>query len=277
MVLESLLKPKKLVDHPLRIFFVGFVYSLAAVFLSFWIFESYVSIVMITLVTIAVMPFFHKLILKEEQKDLKLKTEWRLLQEHGKTIGALMWLFLGFLAAFLILAVFLPSGYFENVFSSQIDTILTVKRGATGSFFNDFNSVSSVFFNNLQVLFFCVLFSLFYGAGAIMILVWNASVMATAVGSFIRDQLVSANGLFAYINMTSTGLLKYLFHGIPEIVAYFIGALAGGILAFAWVNHDLKGKKFKMIFKDSLNLVLIAVVILFAAALAEIFVTPLLV
>jgi len=277
MVLESLLRPKKLVGHPLRVFFIGFVYSLVAVFLSFWIFEGYVSIIMITLVTIAVMPFFHKLILKEEQKDLKVKTEWKLLREHGKTIGALMWLFLGFLAAFLLLAVFLPAGYFESVFSSQIDTILTVKSGATGSFFHDFNSVSSVFFNNLQVLFFCVIFSLFYGAGAIMILVWNASVMATAVGSFIRDQLVHANGLFAYINMTSTGLLKYLFHGIPEIAAYFIGALAGGMLAFAWVNHDLKGRKFKMIFRDSLNLVLIAIVILFAAALAEIFLTPLLV
>ncbi|MCK4589619.1 MAG: stage II sporulation protein M [Nanoarchaeota archaeon] len=278
MVLELLLDPKKMVDHPIRIFLVGFVYSLVAVLLSFWIFEGYVSIIMVTLITIAVMPFFHSLIKAEEKKDLKFKSEFKLLKEHSKTIMTLLWLFIGFLAAFLLLAVFLPSGYFEKVFSTQIDTILVVRSSATGNFFGIFGTVSSIFFNNIQVLFFCVVFSLFYGAGAILILAWNASVMAAAIGAFIRDQVTTHSGsLFGYVNLTSTALLKYTFHGIPEIAAYFIGALAGGMIAFAWVNHDLKGKKFKQIVKDSLNLTLIAIVILFIASLLEVFVTPLLV
>lgn len=275
MVLELLIDPKRMVGHPLKIFFVGFVYSLVAVLFSFWIFEGFVSVIMIALLTMAVMPFFHKLIIMEEKKDVKVKGEFRLLKEHSKTIFSLLWLFVGFLAAFFLLSLFLPPGVFEKVFSTQIDTILVVKNGATGSFFDGFGTVSSIFFNNLQVLFFCVIFSLFYGAGAIFILAWNASVMATAIGSYVREGLAGASDhVFNYIHLTSAGLLKYLFHGLPEISAYFIGALAGGIMAFAFVNHDLKGKQFKKIIKDVLNLVLVAIVILFVSALLEVYVTP---
>jgi len=32
-----------------------------------------------------------------------------------------------------------------------------------------------------------------------------------------------------------------MIHGIPEIVAYFIGALAGGIISVAIIRKDLRG------------------------------------
>jgi hypothetical protein len=59
------------------------------------------------------------------------------------------------------------------------------------------------------------------------------------------------------------GMLQYLLHGIPEILAYFIGALASGMISFALVKHDFMGPKFKNIMKDTIGLISISVVILF--------------
>ena len=67
-----------------------------------------------------------------------------------------------------------------------------------------------------------------------------------------------------------------MLHGFPEISAYFIGALAGGIVSIAVIRHDTKSEKFWRILQDSLNLIILAVVVLFVAALMEVFITPVL-
>jgi len=106
---------------------------------------------------------------------------------------------------------------------------------------------------------------LIFGAGAIFILAWNASVISAAIGIFTKGQ----------ISGIPLGLGRYMFiHGLPEIAAYFIAALAGGILSTAFIKHDTKSEKFWTIIQDSLNLVIIAIAILFLAALMEVFITP---
>jgi len=72
------------------------------------------------------------------------------------------------------------------------------------------------------------------------------------------------------------GLLRYAIHGIPEIASYFIVALAGGMVSVAVIKHETGTERFWEILHDSLNLIIIAVVVLFIAALLEVFVTPLL-
>ena len=67
-----------------------------------------------------------------------------------------------------------------------------------------------------------------------------------------------------------------MIHGVPEIGAYFIGALAGGIISISVIRHDMKTERFWTILQDSLNLVIAAVVVLFIAALIEVFITPVL-
>lgn len=280
MVLELLINPKKMVNRPLRLFAIGAVYSFLSVLLGVWIFNGYASLIMITLTTIAVMPFIHKIFVSEEMKEIKIKGRRKLLKEHSKAISMFVWLFLGFLATFTLLFIFLSGSTLENVFGAQIETITSVEKvenGATGDFISSFSAIGDVFLNNLKVLFFCVVFSIFFGAGAIFILTWNASVMGAAIGAYIKGGLAKTIGLSGHVSLTSIGLLQYMLHGIPEIVAYFIGALASGIIAYAFVNQDLKGKKFRKLMKNSLNMILIAIVILFLAALVEIFITPLVV
>lgn len=74
--------------------------------------------------------------------------------------------------------------------------------------------------------------------------------------------------------MGSIGLLRYSLHGVPEILAYFIGGLAGGIISIAVIRHDFGTKKFERILLDSSDLLITAVVVLLIAAIIEVFITP---
>ena len=122
-----------------------------------------------------------------------------------------------------------------------------------------------IFANNIYVLIFTLVFSLLFGAGVIFILAWNASVIAAAIAIFTRSDL----------NSLPMALLRYFVHGIPEIASYFIAALAGGIISFAVIRRDIGTERFWKVLQDSLNLIILSVIILFFAALLEVFVTPL--
>jgi uncharacterized membrane protein SpoIIM required for sporulation len=128
---------------------------------------------------------------------------------------------------------------------------------------------------------FCILFSFIYGSGAIFILAWNASVIGTAIGNFVRTGLAASAaaigagfGITHYLQVISLGLFKYSIHGIPEILAYFTAGLAGGIISVAVIRHDMKTRKFEHILLDSADLLIISIVLLVVAAFLEVYVTP---
>ena len=66
-----------------------------------------------------------------------------------------------------------------------------------------------------------------------------------------------------------------MIHGIPEIGSYFIVALAGGMVSVAVIKHEAGTAKFWEVLQDSLNLIILAIVVLFLAALMEVYLTPL--
>jgi len=190
-----------------------------------------------------------------------------------------MLLFLGFVVAFSFWYVVFDDA---NNFRVQIETFCIINKPShfdecvaeygvkhvarTTAFLTATDKIVNIFANNIYVLIFTLVFSLIFGAGAIFILAWNASVISAAIGIFSKSNLANL----------PIGLARYMIHGIPEIAAYFAGALAGGIVSVAIIKHDIKSEKFWIILQDSLNLVIISVVILFIAALIEVFITPLL-
>ncbi|HLD14962.1 MAG TPA: stage II sporulation protein M, partial [Candidatus Nanoarchaeia archaeon] len=249
MVLESLIGPKKAERSPWDVFFIGMLYASLAMFLSVWIFREQASIIMVLLTVIACLPLMHKTLILEEKKDKRIEKEIPLLKEHWKALQFFMYLFLGFVAAFSIWYVFLPDDMVKTTFNSQIETINAINSrvtGHTGQTISSANiadasgsaaSLGNIFVqiltNNLKVLLFCVFFAFFYGAGSIFILAWNASVISAAIGTFIRNNFgeyaatVGLTKVGGYFHIFSLGFARYFIHGIPEILAYFIGALAG--------------------------------------------------
>ena len=280
MVLESFISPVKAENKPWVMFFMGFAYALVAVFLSLWIFKQYSSLVMVFLTVIAALPLVFNTIKIEEDKDTKIKSEVSLLKEHSKALSFFIFMFMGFVFAFVLVYILFPADLVQLLFIPQLETIQSINSRVSGEFIGSSNIFAQIFLNNIKVLMFCIFFAFFYGAGAIFILAWNASVISAAMGTFIRDKIaeyaasVGSLNIFNYFYLFNLGLLRYSIHGIPEILAYFIGALAGGIISVAMINHDIESERFNNIMLDALDLTMLALFILFVAALVEVFVTP---
>ena len=238
---------------------------------------------MVFLTVLACVPLMYNTMRLEEKKEDVNDSAIEEFREHWRALSFFVALFFGFIISFALWYVFLPPHLVESLFSSQSTTINAINAkihstptGDTITAFIANGAVfAKIFTNNVKVLFFCVFFSFFYGAGAIFILTWNASVISTAIGNFIRENLSSALG-WGYFAVISIGFMRYMTHGIFEILAYFMGGLAGGIISVAVIRHELFSKKFRRIVFDSFDLVVLALVTLFVAALVEVYITPLL-
>ena len=294
-MLETLVNPKKAERKPWEMFFVGALYTIVSVliadliFLRNPVFAKHTSILIVFFVVMFSIPFFFYIIKIEEEKDIKIKGEKRLIKEHGRAISALLFLFLGYVVAFSAIYIIMPANINEANFKIQVETYCLINTGhdyeqcatdhltgqgqitgqITGGSVPEIkegmNRISSILSNNFYVLLFSLLFSFLFGAGAIFILAWNASVIAAAIGIFAKS---SISGL-------PLGFLRYFTHGIPEIASYFIVALAGGIIGTSIIKHEFGHEKFWHVLQDSLDLIILALVVLIVAAFIEVFVTPL--
>ncbi len=285
MVLESLVNPWRMEAHPGKMIGIGFAYATIGLWLARWVFEGYASLVMVFLTTMAAIPLMVNTIKYEETKDLRDLQERFLIKEHGRALFAFLLLFIGSTLAFAFWYAVLPSGELNLVFGTQTEAIAAINRTPTGTNTGAATSVAEafkiIFVNNFRVLVFCILFSFLYGSGAIFILIWNASVIGAAVGSFFRRELAAASSLVGapslaqYFSSAWDSLWRYALHGLPEILAYFTAGLAGGIIGIAVIRHDFGTRKFEHIILDSADLLLLSVALLVASALVEVFVTPL--
>jgi len=290
-MLESLINPKKAERRPWEMFFIGLFYALFSIIFVNWmfardpVFGNSTSLLIITFTVMLSIPFMFYTIKFEEKKDEEIEKERILIREHGKALLAFTFLFLGFLVAFSLAYVILPQNVVSKNFELPIKQYCTINSpgnvegciteqlgvgitgeasGITGQA-TGWNRVMDIFSNNMYVLIFCLIFSLAFGAGAIFILTWNASVIASAIGSLSKASLTQFPAAF----------FKYMIHGLPEIGAYFVAGLAGGIISMAVIRHDVKEAKFWYILQDSIDLIILSVVVLFVATLIEVFITPL--
>jgi len=276
MVLESLVSPFTLKKKPWEMFFAGFFYSIIALFISYLVFQEISGILMVFLIVLATLPILYTTIREEEKIDLKYKREWNMLKEHSHVILFLICLFLGITAALVLCYIFLPSSVTETIFSLQNKAIHEVNTNIVGNI-TSFGLFQKIFLNNLKVLFFCLAFAFIYGAGAIFILTWNASVIATAIGNLIKKELaqltsfMGLNTISSYFGIATFSFFRYMTHGIFEISAYFVGGLAGSIVSVAVIKHDLNNNK--VIF-DATELIILSLALLVIASLVEVFVTP---
>ena len=282
MVLESLFNPFSVKTKPYQMFLAGLLYSFVGMALGFFVFREIAGILTVFLVVLAVSPLLYTTIKNEEELDLKSEREWPLLKEHAKVLVFLMFLFFGITTAFVLAYVFLPSAIASSLFNLQEQAIFNVNSFVQGSITGNAVGASvlvKIFLNNLKVMFFCIIFSLLYGTGAIFILTWNASVIATAMGNLIKTEIgtlasvVGAPSLTAYFTAPAFSFFRYMTHGVFEIAAYFIAGLAGGLISIALIKQNAKNEK---VFIDALDLILISVAVLLFASLVEVYITPVL-
>ncbi len=278
MVLESIMPLKIALKKPVEMLPIAFLYATLGIYIALWIFPNYASLTSVFFTVLAAVPLMVNLI-KYEEKSVFNKEVQKFEYHHRKAVPFFIFMFVGFVLAFSIWFVVFPQKLVSSLFSVQLNTIIQINNAVSGQFAGSY--FVAIILNNIKVLIFSILFSFIYGAGAIFILTWNASVVAVAIGSTIRKFIsayASATGLTlvgAYFGAFSIGLLRYMTHGIAEILGYFVGGLAGGMISVAMLKHEFMDRNFKKVMFDAFNLVLVSIGILIMAALIETLVSPL--
>jgi len=277
MVLESLISSQLAEEKPYQMLIYSFLFTTVGIFLAWWVFASHASIVMVFLTVSALLPLMIRIIGFEKLKSEHYKGE---LSAHEKAIPFFIFMFLGMVLSFAIWYIVLPETITSQLYSVQSATIQQITRSVSGGSVN-YYFMSRILLNNLRVLGFAILFSFLYGAGAIFILTWNASVVSVAIGNTFSNAYLNSKitgGLVAtgFMHAFSVGLFRYMLHGIPEVLAYFIGGLAGGIISVGILKHEIGSSEFFETIYDAFSLVMLSVGVLFLAAFIEVAISPLL-
>ncbi len=279
-----LVNPAKAERKPWEMFFVGVFYASISILLVEWIFKNdpvlkdVAGILVVTFTVMFSIPFMFYMFRIEETRSSQENTgTFQLIKDHRKALWAFMWLFIGFVIGFSFWYIILPT---TESLEQQLGTyclinkpgddkcvtnLISKDQTSPTAFASNKERMFLIFANNIYVLIFTLVFSLLFGAGVIFILAWNASVIAAAIAIFTKSDL----------NYLPVALLRYFVHGLPEIASYFIVALAGGMISFAVIRRDIGTERFWRVLQDSLNLVILAVILLFISALIEVFITPL--
>ena len=284
-MLESLINPRRAEKGPWKMFFIGFLYASLSLLLTHFLFSGdatlskFSGLLVVLFCVMFSLPFMYFSIRHEEKEDEEIEGFWGVWKMHSDAIFAFLWLFFGFVLAFTVWYIVLQD---SNLLNAQIETYCSINSpGQVDSCVSEYsfttNAISgsalekgarfrSIVGNNFGVMIFTLIFSLIFGAGAIFVLAWNASVIAAAIGIFTQQR----------ISEIPLGLLRYMIHGFPEIAAYFITALAGGIFGVGVIRNGIGNKKFIHVLANVVMLLFIALVILIIAGVIEVYFTPLL-
>lgn len=265
MVLESLYPEKKIESRPVDMLILSFVAALVSVFASYFVFPAYAGIITPLITAVAMAPLIYRLF-EEEEEEIDEVAEKRLIlgffARHKNIIALFTLFFIGnFLAVFLI-SVALPEPMLQSVFAPQLSDIEAVQSiGSISGGVVHAGLVDAILFNNLKVMAFAFLLSFLFGTGAIFILSWNASILGVFLADYAR------RGLYHTLLLTGTAMLP---HTAVEIVAYFLAGIAGGILSVGMVREKFWTAEFKLMLKDSLLLLVLAVFAVFVGAYLEV-------
>ncbi len=284
-MLESIVNPKRVEKGPWKMLFIGIIYGSLSLILVKYFFASDVvlskfsGIIVVTFCVMFSFPFMYYLIKQEEEEDEQIEGFFSVWRAHKDAIYAFMWLFLGFIISFAVWYMIIQD---SNLFNAQIETYCMInspgniegcverynienKAITTGAATKETRFLS-IIENNIYVMIFTLIFSLIFGAGAVFVLAWNASVISAAMGIFTNYKITSV----------PFGLVRYMIHGFPEIAAYFTTALAGGIFGVGVIRNGIKNQKFLRIVENVVILLFISIIVLIIAAIIEVYFTPIL-
>ncbi|MAF88992.1 MAG: stage II sporulation protein M [archaeon] len=310
MVLEMIMKAEYAERSPVRTLLLGFGVSSIALWIAYfatlwlpsYIFPEHANSWFLFLTAVALIPFLNKVYLIEEGKAERI-SEKSIFKRHEDLLFIYIFLFLGMILSFSFWFTILPLKISQIVFSGQVAEIyriqglktnlsgalLATSAGAiTGNMLAKITGYASsrtaflklVVFNNMRLLLLFMVFSFVFGAGAILLLTWNAAVVGVAMGFIIRDSIIVSSSVLLksafYLKELPFSFMSFFLHGIFEIVGYFAGAVSGGIFSVAILRGMHKTKHFKTILKDVLFFLLLAIAFIVIGAVLEVYVTPLL-
>ena len=264
MVFESIVKAG---SHPtfLKLSLLGLVAPFVAGISSYFLFKQWASISMVFLSSFVLIPTMYKILVDEEKITEHIDTENEFLEEYGHVLVGLVGMFIGLTLGYFLLFIAAPAQVQQTLFSVQQSDLHAMDGMLVGG-----GAFLQILKNNLRVIGISIALSLFFGFGAVEIVVWNGALLATVMGNFFNDFL-SAGHIAQGILFSIT---RYFAHGLPEIAAYMLAGLGGSILSIALMKHEFRTKEWWRVVKASGQLFALSGVLLIFSALIEVYVTP---
>jgi uncharacterized membrane protein SpoIIM required for sporulation len=203
--------------------------------------------------------YYMTVLIKREERieekdigDFHKKSFW---DKHLLHILLLLVFFVGVTLAFAVWHFFLDPNFFQ-IQETVINRIQGTSGALTKGSFMDFERILG---NNLQVTVFAFLFSLFFGAGAVFIIVWNASVLGVCIAK-LSESVWHIPGVGS----------MFVAHGIFEIGGYIVAGLAGSLISAAVLRKN-RSAVLKAIMFDSLKLLALAIAMIILGAFVEVY------
>jgi uncharacterized membrane protein SpoIIM required for sporulation len=248
MVVEYLIRPSWVVKKPIYALLLGVCLSFIGTSIGLFIFPDEAAIAGILFTTIAATPFLGKILDTVDADEF-----W---ERNGKIASIYGLFFFGIALAYGIWYFILPAQASAFFFDKQI-SVLVQPLTSIGFFSQTQSSLIAIISNNLKLVIFALVLSFIYGAGATILITWNASVLGIFMASL---------GKF-------TTMLAFVPHASLEFIAFFFAAIAGGLLSIA-VDEEktqFKSDKFYQAINDSAMLFMLAIGIIVLAGFIEVY------
>jgi uncharacterized membrane protein SpoIIM required for sporulation len=309
MVLETLLPSSIARQKPHYMMLIAFLFAIVGMWLAYFIFPFSASILTIAFIVIAAEPLLRRTLIQEEDEEARNPgATSTFIERHFDLISMYTWFFLGLVFAFMAWYIILPGntserclvGSFcgdfptrESIFSEQERQLFSIGQlrenaAPTGNFLLSITGmavppqvegdywgiVQFLFANNTTVLLLAILFSFLFGEGALFLISWNASIIGTVMGKIAAQAMAASpvHDIISIIYSLAYGVyhgIGFIPHGIPEIGAYYIGAIAGGIISASMAKQTYRRDEFQIIAKDAAGLIIIAIILLWIGAMVE--------
>ncbi|MCL5011736.1 MAG: stage II sporulation protein M [Candidatus Marsarchaeota archaeon] len=268
MVLESVFSVKGVMSKPWELVFLAFVFVSISIPIAQFIHvqESISTIMLVSILSIGVLVRLFDYEVEEiEEKILGSRT----LARHYPVVVAMGLFFVGWILGFLFWYLILPQAVTSQIFSIQAGQLNSIQGQFSGfaTAFQFQQAFEVIFIHNLEVILVIIGLSIIAGAGAVLVLVWNASVISVFLANYAQQFILNQSQTL--IVGLSAGFLGILPHGFFEMLAYILAALAGGILSSAVARRAYKEPSFVLILHDIIKLAAWAVILMTIGALIE--------
>lgn len=289
MVLETLFSAKSIHRHPLLMIIHALVLSSVGIWVAFYSFPQWANMLSLAFVAIGFIPVMENLLKHEEKIEAKRPGfAGTFVARHFNIVQAYAWIFIGLIISYAFWYSVMPADTRASVFGEQEQTFKSIgdlKQNLTGKFSGATATCNQdtmcwfqvIFANNASLTVLFIFLGLVFGAGAIFLLAWNASVIGVVIGQNIvaltasYQQFGFLNGIFAFFHglFNSLGLLP---HGIFEASGYFFASIAGAIIGIALTRRHYYKHEINTILKDSILLTALSLACIAIGAIIEAFI-----
>ncbi len=282
-MIESLFNPKEIRKNASKrceVFLAGVIFSIVGIIFAVSVVPPQagaigIGFLIVAFICIPAAPFFVQLFKIEEKEEIRKEDKLfskTLFTHHLDIIEIFVFFFLGVLVTSSLVYVVVPNQTANKMFDDQARDLeakgvitgqateavessgmLTgevASREGSGEEVGAGFTFGEILANNLTVLALAFIFSFALGAGAVFLISWNASIIGVLIGKITENPEMlglvdTGNPISNYLIALPVTLLRLLPHGIFEFGAYFIGAIAGGILSAGVIQESVKSRRTK--------------------------------